>query len=131
MKFTVYGEPHGKARPRFANGHAYTPKSTVNYERWVQAAYMDVSREIIPADQPVMVTMDIYHALPKSTPKSKVDTALRERPMKKPDIDNCIKSVLDSLNGLAYADDKQVVAVIARKFYAIEGRVDVKVEVIY
>ena len=27
---------------------------------------------------------------------------------KKPDIDNCMKSVMDALNGLAYTDDSQV-----------------------
>ena len=28
--------------------------------------------------------------------------------MKKPDIDNCLKAVMDALNGIAYNDDKQV-----------------------
>ena len=35
-KFTVYGEPKGKGRPRFntKTGHAITPKDTVNYETY-------------------------------------------------------------------------------------------------
>ena len=34
-KFTVYGEPKGKGRPRFntKTGHAITPKDTVSYAR--------------------------------------------------------------------------------------------------
>jgi len=34
---------------------------------------------------------------------------------KTPDIDNCIKFVLDALNGVAYHDDKQVAKVTATK----------------
>ena len=37
-KFTVYGEPKGKGRPRFntKTGHAITPKDTVSYENLVK-----------------------------------------------------------------------------------------------
>lgn len=34
----------------------------------------------------------------------------------KPDADNIAKAVLDALNGVAYADDKQVVILESRKF---------------
>lgn len=40
-------------------------------------------------------------------------------PTKKPDIDNLVKVVLDGLNGLAYKDDKQIVALEAAKGYEI------------
>ena len=36
----------------------------------------------------------------------------------KPDTDNIAKSILDSLNGIAYKDDKQVVDLRVRKQYA-------------
>lgn len=39
------------------------------------------------------------------------------RPLKKPDIDNVCKIILDALNGIAYHDDKQVVDLGIRKFY--------------
>lgn len=33
IEFTVFGEPQGKARPRFTRmGRAYTPKKTADYE---------------------------------------------------------------------------------------------------
>lgn len=38
-------------------------------------------------------------------------------PLVKPDIDNCIKSIMDALNGVAYKDDKQVVLVRSIKRY--------------
>ena len=38
--------------------------------------------------------------------------------MKRPDLDNLIKSVLDALNGVAYKDDCQIVTMLSRKNYA-------------
>ena len=39
-------------------------------------------------------------------------------PTTKPDTDNIVKSILDSLNGIAYKNDKQVVDLRVRKQYA-------------
>ena len=35
-----------------------------------------------------------------------------------PDLDNLIKSITDALNGVAYKDDSQIVAVVSRKMFA-------------
>ena len=39
------------------------------------------------------------------------------RPAKKPDCDNIAKIILDSLNGIAYADDKQIISLSVEKYY--------------
>jgi Holliday junction resolvase RusA-like endonuclease len=44
-------------------------------------------------------------------------------PTRKPDIDNVLKVILDSLNGVAYIDDSKVVEVIGRKRYATVPKV--------
>lgn len=54
--------------------------------------------EIEPLQGEVCVYMDVY------------------RPRKSGDLDGRIKILLDSLNGIAYADDKQVVGINARRF---------------
>lgn len=44
------------------------------------------------------------------------------RPTKRPDVDNVLKAVADSLNGLAYHDDAQLIEMKGTKRYdAIEG----------
>ena len=48
------------------------------------------------------------------------------RPTVKPDCDNLAKSILDSLNGLAYHDDKQVVELVVKKYYAENAEVKIK-----
>lgn len=46
-------------------------------------------------------------------------------PTIKPDTDNIAKSILDSLNGIAYKDDKQVVSLSVKKWYAEEPSVSI------
>ena len=119
--FTIYGKPQGKARPRFANGHAYTPKQTADYERQIKNAFRAAGGEKIENDG-VIIEIDVYY---KKTAADKKKTS----PTKKPDIDNVCKIVLDGLNGVAYADDKQVVSLSANKYFAIKGveRVEVRI----
>ena len=50
------------------------------------------------------------------------------RPTIKPDVDNIAKVILDSLNGLAYKDDKQIVFCIISKWYGENPKVEVILE---
>ena len=129
MHFIIPGPPKGKGRPRFGNGHTYTPQNTVDYETLVKQSFcLATQGRTRPAKGAVVLYIDVYHAIPASTPKSQVTALLDKHPLKKPDIDNVIKVVMDSLNGLAYEDDKQVIGIVAGKFYAREGRVEVRIE---
>jgi Holliday junction resolvase RusA-like endonuclease len=77
----------------------------------------------------VQVAILAYFQIPKST-SNKAKKAMESteiRPTKKPDADNIIKIILDSLNKLAYDDDSQVVSVRLEKFYSNEPRVEVAI----
>ena len=50
-----------------------------------------------------------------------------ELPTKKPDLDNVLKAVLDGLNGIAFVDDSQVVAITVRKKYTLTPSVAVAI----
>ena len=132
LKFVVPGEPKGKARPRVTqNGCAYTPKETVQYENLVKMEYhRQCGRSRFNDDAPLDVRIAAYYSIPKSVSKKKKQL-MRDRqlrPMKKPDTDNVVKIVLDSLNGIAYHDDVQVVDCQVRKFYSDEPRVVVIIQ---
>lgn len=125
MEFIVEGDPQGKARPRFSqkSGTVYTPTKTVRYERLIRKAFLDAGGNAIPSDCYVGITLDVYFAIPKSYTKGKRLACEHNinRPDKKPDIDNILKIVLDGLNGVAYADDKQVIEVRCSKFYSVSS----------
>ena len=118
---TIHGPLQGKSRPRFANGHAYTPENTRLYELKIQAAWKMAAGEWM--DGPVALGIVAHQALPKRA--SKAFRAAAEKgamwPIRKPDIDNVIKIVMDALNGYAYRDDTQVVMLDARKEYTPES----------
>jgi crossover junction endodeoxyribonuclease RusA len=64
------------------------------------------------------VAMSVVFALPKpaSAPKRK-----RTWPARRPDLDKLLRSTLDALTGVVFADDGQVISVHARKAYVNEG----------
>ena len=44
----------------------------------------------------------------------------------KPDLDNVVKLILDAINGIVFADDKQVVSISASKAYSDTPRTTVQ-----
>lgn len=67
---------------------------------------------------------------PKSVSKKKQKQMLEGEilPLKKPDMDNIVKVVVDALNGVAYHDDTQVILVSAKKAYSAMEGLDITVE---
>lgn len=131
IKFNIPGEPVAKGRPRVTkSGFAYTPEKTTNYENWVKMCFINKNKDFKPLENRVKVKLLAYFEIPKSVSKKKrcemMDNIIS--PTKKPDTDNVAKAVLDSLNGLAYADDKQVVALLVQKYYSDRPRVEVEIE---
>ena len=123
MKFVIPGPPVGKGRPRavMQGGklHTYTPAATAEYEAKVRHCWRASRLPGFGADTPVAVTITACHPIPASASK-KARQAMEGNtvlPMRKPDADNIAKAVLDALNGLAYADDKQVVCLTVCKRY--------------
>lgn len=134
LVYSVYGEPVGKGRPRFARRgnfvSTYSPQKTKTYEdeiRLMAKAAMGASEAL---ETPVTVAIYIRVGIPKSFSKQKRKDALAniERPTKKPDIDNIAKCFLDAMNGIVYLDDKQVVSLHITKEYAETPAVDVMVK---
>ncbi|HHQ4407925.1 TPA: RusA family crossover junction endodeoxyribonuclease [Clostridium perfringens] len=61
----------------------------------------------------------VYYKIPKSYTKKRVQ-AIRdglEKPTKKPDGDNIAKIIFDSLNGISYKDDSQILELRVIKIY--------------
>ena len=133
----IEGEPVGKGRPRVTTrgkfAHAYTPLKTKNYERMVMNSFLNKYTFNDQLSGPIEANIKGYFSIPKSTSKKVRNLMLSNKihHTKKPDIDNIAKSVLDSLNGLAYEDDSQVVKLTGEKLYSDNPRVELYLKEIY
>lgn len=103
VRFTVYGEPRSKQRPRVTKRGTYTPKETIVAEQAVKDKWRE--RNADQFEHQVVVNIDFYNG------------NRRRR-----DLDNMAKLVLDALNGEAFDDDYQVIELNVRKFYTEKHR---------
>lgn len=131
LKFTVYGAPFAKQRPRHNRytGVTYTPAATKEHERGIAAEFLRQCGKSMPAGSAVKLTVAAFMPIPKSAAKKRREAMLSGeiRPTVKPDWDNIGKLVADALNGVAYDDDKCVVEAVVRKIYSDRPRVEVEV----
>ena len=129
---TIQGEPKGKGRPRFSRKgdyvSTYTPADTVRYENFVKACFFSNCPGVPPATDEIDAEIIAYFGVPKSTSKKKTALMLNGiiNPTKKPDTDNIAKIILDSLNGIAYNDDSQIIKLTVEKRYSNNPRVELK-----
>ena len=133
ISFVIVGIPVAKGRPKFfKRGNfmgAFTPRKTRDYEDSVIAQALPYKPDT-PLDVPLAIELKFYFPIPQSAPKKFKARAITEMvPVaKRPDLDNCIKSILDPLNTIFWTDDKLIVAVDAKKFYSCKPRIEVLIK---
>lgn len=130
LAFSVPGDPVPQPRPRVTtrggHGHAYVPAThpVHAYRQSVAAAARAAGAGV--HGEPCEVVIDFVFARPKShLRKHGVAPDAPEIPRK--DLDNLAKSVLDSLNGVAWEDDSQVRRLVVEKSYGSEARTTVRI----
>jgi Holliday junction resolvase RusA-like endonuclease len=125
MKLTwkIQTEPVAKGRPKFARTKAgftvsYTPQKTRNAEQTLVALMIAQHQPLNPLPQgAIKITMIFTRTRPKSAPQKKSCEWIT-----RPDIDNIFKTVGDSMNGLYFRDDSQIIeAHIFKKIAGISG----------
>lgn len=130
----VEGKVEGKQRPRFKKVgsfvQTYTPKETKRYEKLIADTYKEQSGIVFPTETPLKLRIRAIVGIPSTFSKKKKTCAIEGelRPTKKPDADNIAKSVMDALNGVAYADDKQIVDLGIKKYYGDTERVEIEIQ---
>lgn len=122
-------EAVGKGRPRFTRyGSTYTPTKTKNFEKLIANEYILQSNNYIFDKVPIKVSVIIEKNIPKSAAKKHRAELLSQKwNITKPDIDNCLKSILDALNGIAYQDDNQVSSISAYKINSTRNFITIKI----
>lgn len=123
IHFTVPGEPQGKGRPIAStvtgNVKMRTPEDTVSYENSIAMEYKRQCKYRFEDKEALHMSVTAIYTIPKRISKTKRKQMADDiiRPTKKPDVDNVLKVIADSLNGIAYRDDAQIVSVLLNKFY--------------
>ncbi|MFR0922657.1 MAG: RusA family crossover junction endodeoxyribonuclease [Clostridia bacterium] len=131
-EFEVPGKVIGKGRPRLNSytGVVYTPTRTKDYESLVEQYFLLKYPRFKILEGRIKVNIIAYFSIPKTTKKTEINEMLDNNisPTKKPDIDNIVKVVLDSMNKFAFRDDNQITKLEVEKKYALEDKVYVKIE---
>ena len=109
---TLLWTPRTKGRPRTVSmkgGYrTYTPRETVEAERSLAQQWVGQ-----PVNGPIMVGLLLSDV---DVRVSIVDTAeCVSMKLRRGDIDNYAKLIMDALNGVAWVDDRQIVTLSARK----------------
>jgi len=129
IAFEVLMKPTAKARARTVvhNGitRSYTPSKTVDSENMIRVTYYDHYLLTDRFSKPTAIKLTCVFVLskPKSAPKKR-----EILPTTRPDIDNYIKLVLDSLNGYAFDDDSQIIELHASKVYGDIPKIRIQME---
>ena len=118
----ISGEPVPKGRPRFTrSGRTYTPKKTLDHERAIREAWESGNHEPFGDSVPLEMIIEFHMKMPDSWSNKKRFRMNLSPCTKHTDLDNLTKTVQDALNGVAFADDSQIVSLKANKLWCDKG----------
>lgn len=127
IAFHVPGVPvsQGSMKAFVVNGRARVTHSNSpelrEYRARVAYGAKDIGLEVV--DGPIAMEIRFFLQRPKGhfgtgRNAGHVKDSAPDYPTTKPDLDKCVRAVLDSLTGVAYRDDSQVVDLTVSKDYA-------------
>lgn len=137
MKLVLNIEPKPQSRPRFARrGNFTTTYEDKGMKSWrnqcrLLIANLYMGQPIL--DGALMAKVRFYIKPPQYISKVKKNQqALLDETIpvgKKPDVDNYEKALYDSMSGIVFQDDGQIALHEVGKFYSLNPRIEVEMEV--
>lgn len=118
----IPGEPVAQGRPRFVRsvGRAFDPPKSREWKAFAAALMRDACPQPFPPDVPLHLEVTAVWRCPSSDARKREPRPLRWR-SKRPDVDNILKAVADSGNGVLWVDDAQIAKATVRKVTAEQG----------
>jgi len=120
IKFSVEGTPIQQGSMKFIKPGVMIHSRAVELAAW--RANIAATAKLAgckPITDPIAITMKFRVKRPKSVK--------REHPTVAPDLDKYIRGVNDGLTGVAFADDSQIIKIVATKEYSDTPGVDIEV----
>ena len=113
VKFEIEVEPIPQARARFGGGRCYESSRLREYKNKVAMLAKAKGAEILQGA--VKMTIRLYRKF-KATSR------------RFGDFDNLAKAICDSLNGICYVDDSQVVSCTVEKIQSATPKIEIEIE---
>ncbi len=111
-------KPQGSMRAFVVKGRPIITSATKGLKAWRDlvswAAQAAAPEELI--EGPIHIDLEFRLPKPKAEPKRK-----RTWPARRPDLDKLIRAILDSLTGVVFRDDSQVIGIYAAKDWGTPG----------
>ena len=122
ITFTVPGiaQPKGSTAAYLRRGRLAVKGDNAKAAPWQKAIAWTAREAIGPGAAltgPIVISVRFYFSRPKSARG-------REYPIVKPDLDKLLRCACDALTGVVYADDCQVMRILAAKYYGTPARAE-------
>lgn len=114
--------PVATPRPRVTKFATYYPPKYTHYKKALKLLIRCSRKKHL--EGAVALKVCFFMPIPKSTPKKKCKALENQPHLKKPDIDNVLKGLLDAMNNELFDDDSQVYEVSAVKLYSANPRIE-------
>lgn len=128
IEFTIHTKPMGAVRmTQRGKWKSDTAQRYLSYKNMI--GFEARKHFKAPISGPVYAIIRFYYEIPGSWSKKKQEQARNGHicPIVKPDLDNCVKGIYDSLNKVAWNDDNQVVSTVATKCYSDNPRIEIQI----
>lgn len=128
IEFTIHTKPMGAVR--MTQRGKWRSETAQRYLSYKSLIGIEARKHFkVPMSGPVHAIIRFYYEIPASWSKTQKDQARNghKSPVVKPDLDNCVKGIYDSLNKVAWNDDNQVVSTVATKCYSDNPRIEIQI----
>ena len=119
-KIIINKEPISCPRPRVTRFGVYYPKQYQDYKDYLKEYLISLNLEKLE-DKALYLKICFNIKIPNSFSNKKKKELENQYVIKKPDIDNYLKSVMDGMNSIIYKDDNQIASINIIKKYVIEN----------
>jgi len=121
---TIPGPPIALKRPRFSHGSVFDSQAEIKSGlKWIIKSQWNHE----PLDGPIFIDIKFHFPIPKSWSKKKREELTGKPHVNTPDLDNCIKLILDVMNEVVFVDDRLVYSIRAEKIYSEKAKTIVEI----
>lgn len=138
LEFTVVGaaQPKGSARAFVPKGWTRPVITSANpsLKAWEQVVRAELQRVMGDADRTLLMTLfdaPIALSFVFHLPRPRSAPARVRHHLTRPDLDKCIRGLIDALSGVVFRDDSRVVSITAQKVFAqVAAKVEIRIEIV-